>query len=192
VLSKRLSEVAERQDQTEKTLVQLIPAINNGFSQASQQIAAQGEVLEALIALAGKEAVEKVMRANRELRAAENAETEKKALEELVARGEVVAVEKITDKSVIVGREFNPDGSVHHPGRFQLAYQKIDKQFQEQLLGQAAGFTITLPNGGKFEVQEVYQLSDKPPAPVATPSTPEVTAPVVPPTTTVDNQATAP
>lgn len=172
VLAKRTSNALDRLDAIEKTIAQLIPAINNSLGNLNQGISSQGEVLEAAVALLGRESVENSIKEARERRATETSEAQKKALEELVSRGELVAGTKVTEESVVVGREFNPDGSVRHPGRVQLAFQQVDAGFQAQFLGQAPGFTLDLPNGGKFEVQEVFELPPKAPEQAATPAEP--------------------
>jgi hypothetical protein len=168
LLARRTSNALDRLDQVEKTIPQLVSAINNSLGGLHQQVNSQGEVVEALVQLLGKETVESTIRDTRERRATEAMEAEKKALEELKGRGDLAAVEKVTEKSVIVGREYNPDGTVRHPGRAQVAFQRVDESFKTGLLNQPVGFILELPNKGKFEVVEIYEVVEKPaPAPEA-------------------------
>lgn len=173
VLSKRTSNALDRLDQVEKTLPSLISAINNSLGQMNGQLNSQGEVLEAVVELLGQDTVSGKIKENRERRATETMEAEKKALEELKSRGDLVAVEKVTEKGLIVGREYNPDGTVRHPGRAQVAFQRVDDQFKAGLKDQAVGFVLSLPNGGKFEIVEIYEVVEKkeeaPPAPAPVP-----------------------
>ena len=167
VLAKRTSNALDRLDAVEKTIPDLISAINNSLGGLNQQLNAQGEVLEAVVSLLGQETVQNTIKETRERKATELMEAEKKALEELKNAGTVVAVEKVTEKTVIVGREFTPDGSVRHPGRAQVPFSRVDQNFKEGLLGKGVGFVLDLPTGGKFEVVELYEVVPQPPKPEA-------------------------
>lgn len=190
LLARRTSNALDRLDQVEKTLPNLISAINNSLGGMSQQLNSQGKVLEAVMQLLGRESVESTMKEIEERRATETMEAEKKALEELTAAGNLVKVEKVSEKSIIVGREYQPDGSLRHPGRAQVAFPRVDPQFQPKLKDQGVGFVMDLPNGGKFEVAEIYEVVQKaeeaapadasaetppPPAPEAPAPAPEAT-----------------
>lgn len=180
LLAKRTSNALDRLDQVEKTLPNLISAINNSLGGLSQQLNSQGKVLEAVMQLLGRETVETTMKEIEDRRVTETMEAEKKALEELLAAGNLAKVEKVTEKSIIVGREYQPDGSLRHPGRAQVAFPRVDPQFQPKLKDQAAGFVMELPNGGKFEVVEVFEVVQKPDeeaAAEAPPPAPEASAP---------------
>ena len=184
VLAKRTSNALDRLDQVEKTIPNLISAINNSLGGLNNQLNSQGEVLEAVVELLGVETVQSTIKASRERKATEAMEAEKKALEELKSRGDVAPAEKISEKALIVGREYNKDGTVRHPGRAQVAFQRVDDQFRQGLLGQAAGFVLELPNGGKFEVLEIYEVVEKkeepappPPEAVAAPEADAAPAP---------------
>lgn len=162
LLARRTSNALDRLDQVEKTLPNLISAINNSLGGMSQQLNSQGKVLEAVMQLLGRESVEGTMKEIEERRAVETMESEKKALEELLAAGNIAKVEKVTEKSIIVGREYQPDGTLRHPGRAQVAFPRVDAQFQPKLKDQAVGFVMELPNGGKFEVVEIFEVVQKP------------------------------
>lgn len=171
VIAKRTTNALDRLDQIEKVLPELISGINNSFGGISQQVNAQGEVLEAVVGLLGKETIEAALKENRERKATEVMESEKKALEELKTAGAIAVTEKVTEKSIIVGREYNPDGTLRHPGRAQVPYSRVDANFKEKLLGQVAGFVLELPNKGKFEILEVCEVVQKPDAPAEPPKT---------------------
>lgn len=177
LLAKRTSNALDRLDQVEKTLPNLISAINNSLGGLSQQLNSQGKVLEAVMQLLGRETVETTMKEIEDRRVTETMEAEKKALEELLAAGNLAKVEKVTEKSIIVGREYQPDGSLRHPGRAQVAFPRVDPQFQPKLKDQAAGFVMELPNGGKFEVVEVFEVVQKPDEEALPPPAPEASAP---------------
>jgi len=165
--AKRTANALDRIDGIEQTLSAIIPQINNSFANMSRQQESQGEVLEAVVTILGQDTITATVKANRDARALATMEAEKKGLEELKANGTLAAVEVVSDKSLIVGREFNADGTIIHPGRVQVAYQRVDAQFQPQLLGKGVGITFDLPKGGKFEVLEIYEVVQKPDAPTA-------------------------
>jgi len=160
-LAKKTSNALERLDQVEKTVMNIVSAVNNSLSQVSQQLAGITEVLDAVVQTLGQETIQKVMTENRTAKAEAQAEAEKEALQELVAKGDIKAVEKVTEKCIVVGRETDKDGAVRVPGRAQVAFARIDPNFQPALLGQAPGFSLELPTGGKFEVLEVYEVVEK-------------------------------
>lgn len=167
LIAKRTVNALERLDQVEKTIANLTSAINNSLMTLNNQTNAQGEVLEAVVAVLGNESIDEKIKELRVQKATEAMEAEKSALEALKASGEIVATQKVTDKSVIVGKEFNQDGSVRVPGRVQVAFQRIDAKFQPDLLGKEVGNTIDLPEGRKFEIVEIYEVAPKKEEPVA-------------------------
>lgn len=161
VNAKRTANALDRLEQVEKTLTNVVSAVNGTVGNINQQLTSQGEVLQAVVTMLGRDAVEKTIKDAREAAATASMEAEKRALEELRLRGDVVTMEFVTDKAIIVGREYMPDGTVRHPGRAQVAFQRVDPQFQPKLLGQVVGFLMELPNGGKFEIVEVLQVVEK-------------------------------
>lgn len=167
VIAKRTTHALDRLDRIETLLPELISGINNSFGSMNQQLNAQAEFVEAVVEMLGRVAIEAAIKDNRERKAVELMESEKKGLEELKAAGAIAVVEKVTEKSIIVGREYNADGSVRHPGRAQVPYARVDANFKEKLLGQSVGFVMELPNTGKFEIVEICEVVQKPDAPVA-------------------------
>lgn len=171
-LARKTSNALERLDQLEKTVGNIVGAVNNSLGQVSQQLSGITEVLDAVVQTLGADTIQKLMAESRAAKAEEQAREEEAALKALVERGDVQAVEKVTEKSVVVGRETNADGTVRTPGRAQVAFARIDPAFQASFLGQSVGFTLDLPNGGKFEVLGVYEVVEKSatPAPEALPT----------------------
>ena len=174
VIDQRVLELYARVDAYEgvlgrfgKSIDQLVSGINNALGDLNQRLVSQSEVLDALVEAIGKDKVEELIKAGRVRRMHEVMESEKKALEDLRASGELVEVPLVTEKSVIVGREYEPDGQVRAPGRVQVAYARVDAQFQSSLINQPPGTSFVLPNGGKFEVLEIYEVVEKQPASTA-------------------------
>jgi hypothetical protein len=165
-------------DQVEKTVGNIVGAVNNSLGQVSQQLSGITEVLDAVVQTLGAETIQKVMTESRQAKAEAQAQAEEAALKELLSKGDIAVAEKISEKSIVVGRETNPDGTVRVPGRAQVAFARIDPNFQAAFLGQAAGFSLDLPTGGKFEVLEVYEVVER-----AESTTPVTEAPAAPATT---------
>ena len=191
-LARKTSNALERLDQVEKTVTNIVSAVNNSLGQVSGQLGGITEVLDAVVQTLGADTIQKVMTENRTAKAEAQSQAEESALKELLAKGDIAVAAKVSDKSIVVGRETNKDGSVRIPGRAQVAFARIDPNFQAAFLGQEVGFNLELPNGGKFEVLEIYEVVEKaatapadtsapaealPPPPAAGATAPEPAAP---------------
>lgn len=178
----------DRIEVIETTINELVTGMNNVIQQLNGKLMDAGEKLEALATLVGKEKFEEVLAANAVAKAKGQAEAAKKTLEQHVEAGDLEVAATISEQSVVVGREFDKDGNLLEPGRIQLTFGGIKKEFQDQLLGQAVGFTVTTPVGGKFEVVEIYDFVLKA-EPTTTPSAEVVDAATATTTeTTTDTQ----
>ncbi|NBT57360.1 hypothetical protein EBT16_01105 [bacterium] len=148
-------------DVIEDTINELVTGMNNVIQQLNGRLADVSEKLDALATLVGPEKFQEVLKANALAKTKAQADAAKKALEQHVASGDLVAATTVGTESLVVGREFDKDGNLLEPGRIQLTFSGIKKEFQDQLLGQTAGFTVTTPVGGKFEVLEIYDFVAK-------------------------------
>lgn len=157
--------IVERVADVESAFPRLVEAINDNIDRKLQPVI---PLLNALTDLVGREAVASKMKEQREAQATQDMEMRKAQLEVLVKEGRLVKSDTVSDKSVIVARETGADGTVVHPGRFQMMFSEIAPQFQEKLLGKAvAGLKLDLPeNQGTFEVLESYEFVPEP-APAA-------------------------
>jgi hypothetical protein len=164
---KNLENTIERVTQLEKVIESIIPAINKTFSNTNQQISEAVEVLDAVVKTLGPATIEVAMVEERKAKATQEMERQKNELSVALAEGSLVSVDKVTEKSLIVGKETNPDGNIRHPGRVQVVYSRVEADFQAKLLGQAVGYVLELPTGGKFEVVEVFEEVTKSVAPPA-------------------------
>lgn len=179
-LAKRTSNALERLEQVEKTIPQILGAVNQTVGQVQAQLSSAVEVLDAVVQSLGVENIEKLVSDNRREKATQRMEEEKKQLAALLDAKLILAEDKVTEKSIIVGVETDKDGTARHPGRMQHGFNMIAPQFRDKLLGQVAGFKLPLPNGGNFEVQEIYGPNPTPPAPAeAAPATEAPAAPAV-------------
>jgi len=180
MLQKKTSNALERLDQLEKTIPQIVAAVNQSVGQIQGQLSSAVEVLDAVVQTLGSDTIEKLILDSRKKKAEEQSDKEKQALAELVTQGAIVPANVVTEKSIIVGVETDKDGVVRVPGRAQVAFQRVDPQFQQGLLGQAVGFKLTLPNGGTFEVTELYEVAPPKASDAAEAAAPVADVPVVP------------
>jgi hypothetical protein len=84
-------------------------------------------------------------------------ENNKAQLAQAVADGALVLDEAINESSLIIGREFENDGSPRHPGWVQLLHGQAKGKLKAELIGKKAGDMVAMSRG-TFEVLEVYKV----------------------------------
>lgn len=153
--------LTERLTELEKGFAQVLFKINQRFSGLDAGLLEANEAIEALVELASSnEEVQRIITRNRIARARAQAAKEKESLEEGVKEGFLTVSEKVGERTLLVGRYSDKDGKVEEPGRVQLAMPAVAEPFRGKLLGQAAGASLDLPTGGKFELLEAYEVDD--------------------------------
>lgn len=162
----------------------LVQGVNQTFKQMNDQIMGLTETAEALAALFGEDQVKGKVQEIRLKKDNDRAEAQKTALIEAVKGGQFTAAEVITEKSLIVGTEFDKEGVAIGAGRIQMFMAGVKPEFKEKLLGGKVGLSFDLPTG-KFVVNEIYEAVEKPipPPPVAdtaAPAAAPATAPTAP------------
>ncbi len=140
---------------------QLVAALNQSLSVLEKRNTTIEEIVDATVTVLGVSDVQAQVDKARQEKATQQMEIEIQALEAAKAAGSIVLTETIGPKTVIVGREFEADGKVIHPGRVQLFFSQIDPAAVEALNGKTAGTTVDIPSGGKFEILEVYAVVEK-------------------------------
>ncbi len=152
--------LSERLTSMEQGVMRLTIGVHQWFQENGPKISSLEEQVSALVELSGPDEVTRVINERRIERARAQAEVEKKSLEEGVADGYVLPAEKVEEKSLIVGRYFDKEGQVTEPGRAQLVIPGVQPQFKEKLLGASPGIMLDLPDGGKFELLEIYTIDE--------------------------------
>lgn len=165
--NKKVKSALERIDQLEGDLGEvqgmiqnLLMATNQVLSNFENRINVQAELIEALGLLAGPEKLAETVNQIKAKKVNDALANAKKALEVAVEQGKVVPVDAITEKSLIIGAEFDADGIEVAPGRMQITFQSLLPQFKEELLGKGVGAEVKTPSGGSFKVSEVYEVLD--------------------------------
>ena len=158
---KQVKSLSERVTNIEENFARVLFGLNQRFQGVDQRIGVVEEIADAMMDLHGREEVERQMNENRIVRARAQSEREKATLEQGIAEGYVTLAEKVGEKSIVVGKYLDSVGTVIEPGRAQLVMPRIAPEFREKRLGQAAGTTLDLPDGGKFVLDEAYDIDEK-------------------------------
>jgi hypothetical protein len=159
---KQVKSALERIDQLEQDIPQIVMGVNQAIVSQRTGLGELAAVVEAVTEILGASTVDAKIKEINERKVNAKLDAAKKALEEGLANGEIVKADAVSDKSLIVGKEYDKDGNVLAPGRAQITFDGIMPEFQDKLLGQGAGFQVETKNGGKFEVVEVYDVVAKP------------------------------
>lgn len=159
-LRQQQKSLSERITVLERAMAQLTTGVQQTLIELRQKQQDADDIGEALTRLNGKNEVDAEVKAIRIERLQAQANAEKDSLEAGVKDGFIVPTDKAEEKSVIVGRYLDTTGAVQEPGRSQLVMPGIQEAFRAKLMGQGAGTVLDLPNGAKFEVQEIYNVDE--------------------------------
>lgn len=172
VIAKQVKTSSERLDSLEQLLQAVINGTNTALNQLNQKVSetitkthAVGALVNALVELAGQEAVDaKVLEHSRKA-AEQQAAQEKAEIQMLVAEGRLTKAEVVGDKSVITGAEKSSTGEVKHPGYARAELSRLTPEVQSLLKGKKVGDSVPLPNDvGSFEIAEIFDIVEKVPA----------------------------
>lgn len=153
--------ISSRLSGLEQNFTRFLIGANGRIQNHDERLATGEEKLEALIELAGLDEITAVIDRRRVERARAESAQEKGRLEEGVADGYLTTIEKVAERSLVVGRLIDKEGQVIEPGRLQVAVPTIKPEFKSQLLDQAVGVLIDLNNGTKFELLEIYNVDEE-------------------------------
>lgn len=175
VIAKQVKTSSERLDSLEQLLQAVINGTNTALNQLNQKVSETltkantvGVLVNALVELAGQEAVDaKVLEHTR--KAAEQQATQEKAeMQMLLSEGRIAPAEVVGEKSVITGVEKNAEGEAKHPGYSRAEISRLTPEVQTMLMGKKVGESVDLPNGmGTFEISEIFDIVEKAPTPAA-------------------------
>jgi hypothetical protein len=153
--------LSDRVGALEQNLARALMGVQQRFQALDQRTTSLEELVEALVNIQGSEDVQSFVDGRRLERAERLAAQEKASLEEAVKDGYVLPVEKVGEKSILVGKYIGADGGVIPPGRVQLVMAGgVAPEFRDKLLGQTVGKTLDLANGEKYELSEIYEVDE--------------------------------
>jgi hypothetical protein len=152
--------VLDRLKTLEENNVRLMQALQQSFETSDKMLKNVAEILSATVSVVGPEEVTKAVEAARQAAKEEAVAKAKNALDMLVGEGTAVVTDVVTDVSLVVGHETLPDGN--DSGRLQFLVSDLAEDRRASLLGKNVGFVIDFPSGAKFEINEIYNIVEKP------------------------------
>jgi hypothetical protein len=155
----------ERLKALEQFRDEILRAVRKTFNEVEQRMRSAEEVNEALVNLAGREAVEEEVKRLYIERAEAKSVLEGRALEAGIKAGKLVVSEIVGDMSVVVGSEVDKDGNQLYPSRAQLLFATLRPEYQEKLRGSKVGDVIVTPFESKFTVLAIYDILPQAPPP---------------------------
>lgn len=193
-LSERLDLIEDAVEQQSKGTQQIIVAVNTALGQLGQQGSETREMVDALIQAVGVDVVQGIMEQNRLNAMKDAAEKTKANIAQAVKDGKLVKADKVSEKTLIVGKETKEDGTEVPPGFAAIGLQQVKKEFREKLTDQSVGFKMETESKGSFEILELYNPVEAPPAAAAeAPASPSAEQPAPTPAPAPEAaQATAP
>jgi hypothetical protein len=156
---------------------EILRAVRKTFNEVEQRMRGMEEVNEALVNLAGREAVEEEVKRLYIEHAEAKSAMEGKALEAGLAAGKLAVSEIVGDMSVVVGSEVDKDGNQLYPSRAQLLFATLRPEYQEKLRGGKVGDVVVTPFQSKFTILAIYDILPQAP-PAAGQQVPAVPLPV--------------
>lgn len=154
----RLNAIEQKVEATEAEFPRLVSNINGAFTQINQNLDGLTEIVNAVVAILGEDAVSKALATHREQKELAKVEATKAAISQLRENGQLVEALVVSEKSMIVGVEKSKDGEVMAPGYVQLQFPQFKPEFQAKLLGQSVGFVLETAEGRSFTVNEIYDF----------------------------------
>lgn len=151
----------ERIEDLEKTIPSIVSAINEALVRADNRSTELSEVVDTLIELAGRETVTAAINSAREKRDRERAAAAEQALSDAIGRGEIASTDSVAENCLIAGVEYDKEGAPIPPGRVQVMTNQVVETVRTQILGKGPGTKADTPNGGTFEVTDIYAFVPK-------------------------------
>jgi hypothetical protein len=149
----------ERIEGLEKMVPDLLQAIGKQLDEMKAKVEALEEMTDAVIGVVGVQPVSDAMTASRELRARQQAEAQKQETEKLVSDGVLELQDFVDEKSILVLKELKADGTEIPPGWFRVGVPELKPNLQSDVIGKAARSTVSMENGGSFEILEIYKVN---------------------------------
>jgi hypothetical protein len=162
----RLDGLESEVDDLKQSFPRFAMGVQSVTSKINNEISDLREIVDAIIQLVGPSKVQRVMIENRLTKLQADADASSNAIAKKVEDGQLAKGDKVTESSLIVGRESNADGTVIEPGYASFVFGQVHQAFKEKLLNQSVGSVVELNDGHKFEVLEIYV--EVPKAPVET------------------------
>jgi hypothetical protein len=183
----RLDSIENQVKDVQQSLPRVLVAVNNALAQLGQQLAEMREYVDGIIGVVGAAEVSQVIAENRATRMKEQAEQTKLDITKALEEKRLVAADKVSENSLVVGSEVDKAGLEIPPGYAAVRFATLSEQdYKDKLLNQPVGTVLETKQGGKFTVNAIYDFVPQE-APAALAPGPTPVADVAP-----TEQATAP
>lgn len=156
--TKKVPLVVERVEFIEKSMTSLVDTLNKELMLLKQLQSATSEVLSAMVKVGGDEYKAKILETveiEKKARKEESVKTRKAKIEEELANGRLVTSTIVDEGSLLVGREFNTDGSLLED-YVTVPISEVMLEIKDKLVGKTVGEVLELPNKMKFELLAIY------------------------------------
>lgn len=161
-IAKAQKPALQRLDKHEDDIKALMQGMQQGFGLFDQKIRTLEEIIDVVVGLVGADKVAEAISARRAEQDQQESDNEKKGLEMAKAKDMIVVGVEVNEKSIIVGHEVDSDGQTTPPGRSQLLFNQVKADLKAGLLGKKVGEGIDTPVGGKFVIDELWDIVAKP------------------------------
>lgn len=176
----RLTSLEKRVADVEQTISRVLMAVNQVIANLNKDVGDVAEKLEAVVSILGPDEVAQAVGELRAQALRDAAEKTKADIAKAVTEGKLLKAEAVTDeKSLIVGKEVQKDGTEVPPGYSAVRFLQLKPEYRTKLTGKKVGDVIETENGGNFTILELYEVVP-PPAPEAAPAAPAAAAPAQP------------
>ena len=135
-----------------------LPALGTFIDQTNSQLAYQQAVINGLVDMLGKDAVQAAVYKVQEDGVNAKLAGEKAKLDQAVSEGYISVDTAIQEASLLLTRENGPDGRGMDAKAW--AFISLPDQFKSLFLGKGKGVSAPTPNGGSLEVVEVYLVDE--------------------------------
>lgn len=132
-----------------------------GLQQTLQELSGKfetlSEVISVLAELVGEDAVKNALHAKRVAADAVRVGNIQRHIKDQLEKGTFVAVDVVSNDSLVVFNRKDKDGKVFELGGYQFWSAKdIRPEFLSSVLGKGPGVSFEAPDGSVFEVVEIY------------------------------------
>lgn len=154
--------VLARLDQNEEDIRNLVSNTRQSLGVMDMKVKTLQEVMNAVVEIVGLDKVQAAIDKQHVDELQKESDIEKKGLELAKEKGLLVAGEAVNARSVIVGHDVDPSGNIMAPGRGQLLFAQVKPELRESMAGKKVGEAIDTPIGGKFVIDEIWDVVAKP------------------------------
>lgn len=88
-----------------------------------------------------------------------NQVAQERMMNQFLSEGKIYPVEKVSEKSIIVGKKFDKDGNEFEVNRIQIEFTNVPAEYKDRLLHQTIGAMIDDTDDTKIKITEIYEIN---------------------------------